>query len=74
MSNDFTFSVDADASTPATTARELIAIKIALGFILAKLPPDAHADIVQSLIKLPAKESKDLSLFLNQFRELNQPD
>ncbi|MBS0967679.1 hypothetical protein P0E69_09710 [Chimaeribacter arupi] len=74
MIKEFNFHVNADASTKESTANELMAIKAALGFILAKLPPDAQADVVQNMINLPSKEAKDLGSILNQFRNLHLPD
>lgn len=74
MLKDFNFDVSADASTKESTAKELMAIKAALGFILAKLPSDAQADVVQSLINTPSTEAKELGTILNQFRNLHLPD
>lgn len=74
MPRDFNFNVDADASSPDSVARELMAIKAALGFILAKLPPDAQNQVVQNMLDIPNTQAKDLGAFLNQFKHIHQPD
>ncbi|HDC4526146.1 TPA: hypothetical protein O8U08_001506 [Enterobacter cloacae] len=74
MQKDFKFEMKADASTPNVTAQELMAIKSALGFILAKFPSDAQSDVIQNLINIPDPKSKDLASLLNQFRNLHSPD
>ena len=74
MQKDFKFDMTADASTPTSTAQELMAIKAALGFILAKLPSDAQLDVIQNLSNIPDAKAKDLASILNQFRNLHLPD
>lgn len=72
MLKDLNFNLTADASSPEATAKELMAIKMALGLILAKLPPDAQNEIVKNLIEIPAPEAKDLGTILNQFKHIHQ--
>lgn len=72
MLKDLNFNLTADASSPESTAKELMAIKMALGLILAKLPSDSQNEIVQNLIDIPAPEAKDLGTILNQFKHIHQ--
>ncbi|MBF4165669.1 hypothetical protein ISU94_08505 [Enterobacter hormaechei] len=74
MQKDFKFEMKADATSPSGTAQELMAIKSALGFILAKLPSDAQSDVIQNLINIQDPKTKDLATILNQFRNLHLPD
>lgn len=74
MLRDFNFNVSADASSSESVARELMAIKAALGFILAKLPAEAQNQVVQNMLEIPNDQAKDLGTILNQFKHIHQPD
>lgn len=74
MFKDFKFNVSADASDPNLVAQELMAIKAALGFILAELPSSSQARVTNHLSEIDDDKAKKLADFLSQFKGLHGPD